>query len=83
MDEEVRDSDCLVGMKCCFFVFVDLREQSTDLHMRFAFVFQHLQLKRRLVGVVEEVLHKVLRQMRQAMLQRHSTLLQHSQLLIT
>ena len=51
--------------------------------MRFALVFQHLQLKRRLVGVVEEVLHKVLRQMRQAMLQRHSTLLQHPQLLIT
>jgi hypothetical protein len=48
---------CLVGVQGRFFVLVDLREQGTDLHMRLALVFQHLQFEGWLCRVIEELLH--------------------------
>ena len=42
VDEEVRYLDCLVGVYGSVLVLVHLREEGTDLHMRFTFVLQHL-----------------------------------------
>ena len=45
--------------------------------MRFAFVFEHFKLEGGLVGIVEEVLNEFTREVRQTLLKRHSTLLEH------
>lgn len=37
----MRYQDSLVGVKCCLSMLVDLREQSTYLHVRLALVLQH------------------------------------------
>ena len=75
--EEVGNLDGLVGMQGCLFVLVHLGKQGTDLHMRFAFVFEHFKLEGGLVGIVEEVLNEFTREVRQTLLKRHSTLLEH------
>ena len=49
---------CLVGMQGRFLVLVDLREQGTDLHVRLALVFQHLQFEGWLCRVIKELLHE-------------------------
>ncbi len=41
-DQEMRYLDAFFGMNHCFLMFVHLREECAYLHMRFAFVFQHL-----------------------------------------
>jgi hypothetical protein len=69
VDQEVRDLDCLVRMDCRFFVLVNLREQSADLHVRLALVLKHLKLERGLVWVVEEVLHELCGQVLETLLE--------------
>ena len=39
----VRDLDGVVGMIYSVVMLVDLTEKGADLHVRFAFVLQHLQ----------------------------------------
>ena len=51
----MSDLDGLVGVENSIFVFVDLAEQSTNLHVSLAAVLEHLQFETGLVGVVEVV----------------------------
>ena len=55
----MRYFDGVVRVIDGFFVLMDLTEQSTDLHMGFALVLQHLQLQRWLFRIVEVLLHEV------------------------
>ena len=51
--------DGLVSMHCGFFMFMDLGQKGTYLHMRFTLVFEHLKLEGGLTWIIEEVLDKL------------------------
>lgn len=65
------------------FVLVDLAQQGTNLHVSFAFVFQHLQTQRRLFGVAEVPLHVVALKVVQTGFEADGALLKNTQLLVT
>ena len=68
MDQEMRDFDSLVGMQGGILMLVDLGVKCTNLHVRFAFVFQHLQFQRWNTWIIEELLHVVRLQMSETLL---------------
>lgn len=49
----MTDFDGLIRMEYGILVLVDLTQQSTDLHVSFASILQHLELETRLFRIVE------------------------------
>lgn len=47
------DLDGMVRVIYSFFMLVNLTQESTDLHVSFALIFEHLKTERRLFWVVE------------------------------
>ena len=63
-------------------VFVNLTEKGTNLHMRFAFVFQHFQSQRWLLWVVKVLLQVITLKVVDARFQANGALLKDTQLLV-
>ena len=55
----MRDHDRLIRVQSCISVLMHLRVESTDLHMRFALVFQHFKFERRVHRIVKVVLDEL------------------------